>query len=245
MQQRTSRLAVAIAAAMVLVATGCRAPADQARWDVEGLAVGRTLSAASPGPVPDTVADHDLTVRSDSTAAVTVVPGASGQGVALDFPSTGYTAVTAARPEGLSPHDRDFEVSAWVSVRTIDIGSLGSNLMQQGTYYQDQWKMEVDGGRAGCRFADGDVRSGAHAALVRSPNRIDDGSWWILTCRKTANQVAVVVERVGGSGPQTTALASQVGSIDSTKPVMVGSKGIPSDADQFRGLLDNLVVRFP
>lgn len=212
---------------------------------MDALAAGQTLSASRRGPIPDTVGDHDLTVRSDSTGVVKAVTGASGQGRALDFPSTGYVAITAADPAGLSPHARDFEVSVWVSVTAGDISAKGANVIQQGTYYQDQWKLEVDGGRAGCRFADGDIRQGAHAALVRSPSRVDDGRWWIITCRKTASQVAVVVERVGGSGPQTTSQAAKIGSIDSTQPVVVGSKGIPSDADQYRGYLDNVEVRFP
>ncbi|MGI8755644.1 MAG: hypothetical protein ACR2MB_07240 [Acidimicrobiales bacterium] len=233
-----------VAMATCMVVTACQPQAVQARWDAEGLTVGRRISVADPGPVPDTVGGHDLTMRSDATAAVTVVGGAPGQGVALAFPESGYTALTAAQSSTLSPHDRDIEVSAWVSIDAADIGQ-GSNVMQQGTYYQDEWKLELDGGRAGCRFADGDVRSGAHQASVQSSVRVDDGAWWMVTCRKTATQVTVVAERVGGSGPQVRSAASQVGSIDSTEPVMVGSKGIPSDPDQFRGRADNIDVRFP
>lgn len=235
---------VIVAVGTCLAVTACQSQAAQARWDAEGLRAGRQVSVTDPGPIPDTVGGHDLTMRSDATAAVTVVGGAPGQGTALAFPKFGYTALTAAQSSTLSPHDRNIEVSAWVSINAADIGQ-GSNVVQQGTFYQDEWKLEVDGGRAGCRFADGDVRRGAHEASVRSSVRVDDGAWWILTCRKRANEVSVVAERVGGSGPQVMTTASQVGSIDSSEPVVVGSKGIPSDPDQFRGRVDNVEVRFP
>lgn len=229
-------------ASMALGLTACDLPA-RARWVVDELPVGRTLSAASPGPVADGVGDHDLTVRSDSTATIRVVAGAAGEGTALDFPSSGYVTLQAARPQDLSPGNATIEVQAWVSVTAADLDPAGNNVVQQGTYYQDQWKVQVDGGKPGCRFADGDIRQGAKAALVESPVTVTDGAWWIVTCRKTSDQVAVVVERASGGAPTSTAASSDVGSIVSTAPVLVGSKGIPSDSDQYHGKLDNLEVR--
>lgn len=237
-------IAVAAVAAMgVLVACDPVPTQVAASWNVDDLAVGTTLSASQPGPVRDATGRHDLTVGPGSTAAVKVVAGAPGHGTALDFPASGYVDLHAGDPAGLSPGDRPFEVQVLLATSAAELDAHGNNVVQQGLFNQDQWKLQVDGGKASCRFADGDVKTGAHAAFVKSPTRIDDGAWWSVTCRKTASTVTLVLQRLGSAEVETMTVPSDVGSIESTSPVQVGSKATPSNPDQFHGLLDDVTVR--
>lgn len=239
-----TRWMAAVALAVVLLLTSCDPPGPVvAAWNIDELPVGRVLSAAHPGPVKDATGHHALTVGPGSNATITVVAGAPGHGSALQFPASGYVDLHAADPAGLSPGSRPIQVQVLLSTTAAKLDPLGNNVVQQGLYFQAQWKLEVDGGTAGCRFADGDIRTGGREVSVRSRVRIDDGAWWLVTCQKAATTASVVVQRFGSTNVEVTTVPSQVGSINSSNPVQVGSKAAPSDADQFHGRLDDISVR--
>lgn len=238
-------LAATTVVAAVALVTGCDPVPTQvaASWNFDELTVGQSLSVAAPGPVHDSTGRHALSVGSRSDAAIAVVAGAPGHGRALDFPASGYVDLHAADPAGLSPGVRPFEVQALLATTAAELDPGGNNVVQQGLFNEDQWKLQIDGGKASCRFADGDVNAGAHAAYVESPTRIDDGAWWSVTCRKTATKATLVLQRLGSTDVETRSVPSDVGSIESTSPVQVGSKSSRSNPDQFHGLLDDVTVR--
>jgi len=233
--------AVALVTLLTLTTSGCAGTAVAA-WTADELQPGTLISTAHPQSVRDTTSSgHDLTIGSNSTAAISVV-AVAGQGSALQFPASGTASLRAAGSSSFNPGTGNFSVRARLSVTAAQVSTTsGSNVIQKGRFGEPQWKLQLDNGIPSCRFADVNGRSivwrGTH------PQRITDGAWFDLTCAKTPGRVALTVQRVGAptATPETTSVT--LGSITNAAPVTVGSKGMCTNADQFRGRLDNITFR--
>lgn len=153
----------------------------------------------------------------------------------LDF--YGRSVVETPSRANLNPGTSDFTFGARIAL-TRGVGRR--NVMQKGNFGDQQWKLSttVVSGEAGlsCRF------SGSGGAVFVTTNQAvipTDGSWHEVACSRAGNTVRVLVDGVTvaqGSGP--------IGSISSTKPYLIGSKGAGNLAapDQYLGLLDNAFV---
>lgn len=152
----------------------------------------------------------------------------------LDF--FGYSAVTTPDRANLNPGTSDFSFGARIAL-TRGVGDW--NVMQKGYWADQQWKLSTHvatgGARLSCRF-NGSL--GAVHVFTDQPVISTDGTWHNVACRRTGDTVTVEVDGVTvaqGSGP--------IGSISSTKPYLIGSKGVGfASPDQYLGLLDDAFV---
>ena len=153
----------------------------------------------------------------------------------LDF--FGRSVVETPDRANLNPGASDFTFGARIAL-TRGVGDW--NIMQKGNFGDQQWKLSthaVSGAaKLSCRFSGS---AGAVHVFTDTPVINADGSWHQVACVRVGNSVRVEVDGVTvaeGSGP--------IGSISTTKPYLIGSKGVGaiSDPDQFLGLLDDAVI---
>ena len=152
----------------------------------------------------------------------------------LDF--YGRSVVQTPNRADLNPGTADFTFGARLAL-TRGVGDW--NVMQKGYWADPQWKLSThataSGARLSCRFSGS---AGAVQVFTDRPVLTKDGTWHDVACVREGNTVRVEVDgavAAEGSGP--------IGSIVSTKPYLIGSKGMQiAKPDQYQGLLDNAFV---
>ncbi|HEX5018973.1 MAG TPA: phytase [Actinomycetes bacterium] len=153
----------------------------------------------------------------------------------LDF--SGRSVVETPDRPNLNPGTSAFTFGARIAL-TRGVGDW--NVMQKANWSDQQWKLSLhaasNAARLSCRFSGS---AGAVHVFTDTPVVPADGSWHQVACERVGNTVRVLVDgavAAQGSGP--------IGSISSTKPYLIGSKGVGniSDPDQFLGLLDDAFV---
>jgi hypothetical protein len=116
-------------------------------------------------------------------------------------------------------------------------GTDSPNLVQKGRYAsRGQWKLQLtdrDGGSVQCR-----MKGSAGAVLVTSGvgQVASDKKWHRATCVRRGGKVALVVDG------HRTVKRVRVGRVANDVPLTVANHSANSRTDQFRGLVDELVI---
>lgn len=170
-------------------------------------------------------------------------------------PPRGVLRVT---PQGsgdaLAPRWRDFEFGADFRKDSLSSGTSvdnGDNLIQRGLWNDpSQYKIEVDGGRPGCR-----VKGDRGSVAVRAAFRVDPNLWYRVRCKRVADTVSLMIQEYRGDGSVRTVYVSKSGTIGSLvwpkahTPLSVGGKLkadgsiLSSATDQFNGLVSQPILR--
>lgn len=180
-----------------------------------------------------------------------------GGGLALLLPgepasSDGVAAVKVdpPDPDTFSPGKRTFTFGADIALSGGGDGDdAGANVVQRGLFSDSgQYKLQVDAGVPSCRVAgtEGDV-------LVKSGAALSPGSWHRVRCTRTDDAVTLTVQpwEVDEWGDaETFSRSGSIGAVElsSTTPLSVGAKLsaagslVPTRPDQYRGLIDSVVV---
>lgn len=181
----------------------------------------------------------------------------------FDFPgftwsSTEPRAVVRVTPRGtvdpLAPGWRDFSFGADFRKESRSSGTSvdnGDNLIQRGLWNDSaQYKIEVDGGRPGCR-----IKGDKGSVTVRAGLQVDSRRWYRVRCSRASNTVTLWVREYYGDGTFRSMSVRQTGTIGSLKwpktrtPLSVGGKLAPDGAmvrsatDQFNGLVSDPILR--
>lgn len=126
-------------------------------------------------------------------------------------------------------------------------GEAGENVLERGRAVAgtSQWKLQVDHGRASCRWSDGTtvllLPDDADGELPLAQNR-----WYAVECERQAGGVFTVTVFDAATGRAEGRFAKTVpamGAILPEGPVTVGAKklgGPDAQTDQFRGDLDDI-----
>jgi hypothetical protein len=152
----------------------------------------------------------DVDVRTSGAAKIEVVKGPDG-GNAVRFPA--YTGapkapaavlVAADQSDGtLDPGDSDFTFGASFSLDEKSSGSEadnGDNLIQRGTFDSpDQFKLQLDHDVPSCR-----ILGAAGEVFVKAEDPIDPGSWYAVSCKRSASEVTLKVKAYDGGAGQGT-----------------------------------------
>jgi hypothetical protein len=192
----------------------------------------------------------------DGIDAVPLQEGPSG-GLALLLPgdpgsTNGVAAVKVdpPDPDAFSPGERSFNFGADVALSGgSEGGDPGANVVQRGLFSDSgQYKLQVDGGVPSCRVAgtEGEV-------LVKGGSALSPGSWHRVRCTRTGDTVTLTVQpwEVDEWGDaETFSDSGPLGAVElsSTTPLAVGAKLsadgslVPARPDQYRGLIDSVVV---
>jgi hypothetical protein len=199
-------------------------------------------------------ADLDVEVKASGAAGVEAVPGIAG-GHAVRFPT--YTGgadspaavLVASDPAGaLDPGDDDFSFGAAFQLDEESSGSKadnGDNLVQRGTFDSPgQFKIQLDHAVPSCR-----VMGDAGQVLVTAEGPVDPGSWYRVSCERSASEVTLTVRtKSGGAGTGTWSATGPTGSISlQGLPLTIGGKTAPdgtpvASADQFNGVVDDVFL---
>lgn len=152
----------------------------------------------------------------------------------------------------LSPGDRSFSFGADFRLDAVSAGSPadnGDNLVQRGLSTDStQYKIQIDRGVPSCRIA-----GAAGEGILKTEVAVRRDTWYRVTCRRHGSVLTLVLERLGGAGPNartraTATLPTGSVSMAAVVPLAVGGKvdadgTVPaSSTDQFNGVVDN--VRF-
>lgn len=176
---------------------------------------------------------------------------------AFAWSSTPPRAVLRVIPTGagdaLAPRLRDFEFGADFRKDSLSSGTTvdnGDNLIQRGLWNEPaQYKIEVDGGRPGCR-----IKGDRGSVSVSAAFRVDPGLWYRVRCKRVANTVTLQTQEYRDDGTIRTVLTSRTGTIGSVvwpktrTPLSVGGKlradgsMVSSATDQFNGLVNDPVL---
>ncbi len=180
----------------------------------------------------------------------------------FDFPSFTWSstpprAVLRVTPKGsgdpLAPGWRDFSFGADFRKDLQSSGTTvdnGDNLIQRGLWNEPaQYKIEVDGGRPGCR-----IKGDQGAVAVRAALRVDSRLWYRVECKRVTNTVVLTIQEYRSDGTINVVSVRETGTIGSLAwpkartPLSVGGKLgadgaiVGSATDQFNGLVSNPVL---
>lgn len=149
----------------------------------------------------------------------------------------------------LSPGSRSFQFGVMFKKDKRSSGTTtdnGDNLIQRGLASDpSQYKLEVDGGRVGCR-----VEGDAGSVSVRSTVPIYWHRWYSAVCSRSGSTVTVTVTEhlVDGDRVTRNSVSGSIGTLRWSKPrtpLSVGGKlaadgsVIRSATDQFNGILSD------
>ncbi|MCW3839793.1 hypothetical protein ONA70_06750 [Micromonospora yasonensis] len=236
-------LGVATLAAAVLVDTApAYAATEQLRLDFDAAPSGQV----EPGPwtsgcFADVATPGDsgcIAVNGTGSISRATRPNGTGSSPALAFPAAGSAIVQVPDAPNLNPGTGDFTVSALVKVTSAQV-TTGANLVQKGLFADPaQWKLQLDGGKPGCRIKGTDANGLAlPEVLLGSDVSIADQGWKFVQCKRRGDVLTLLV---GTETVDTKGGASM--NITSTAKVNIGAKGTGlTNNDQFRGELDNVV----
>lgn len=172
---------------------------------------------------------------------------------------TGPQAILRFIPSGtddsLLPHRRPFVFGADVRLRGAPgtLADKGNNVLQRGRFGTDQYKLQVDRGRASCRVGGDrgaamvqDSESGTSRALSRFV-------WYRLQCSIEREAVGSDMARLrlsvtsvaSGARRDTTSSWTRIGSVAPSKNALEAGGVTPSrtrNNDQLEGDIDRLFV---
>jgi len=166
------------------------------------------------------------------------VKGARGRGA--DFPNRcpgcGRALIEVKDRKGLDPGFRNFTFGS--SIRLTKTQAIyGSNIVQKGYFNQagGQFKLQLEpGGVPSCVF----YGSTARLKVVSSVG-IANNKWHRVSCTRGKYGLALRVD-----GHVRGGLTGQAGFISNAAPIRLGAKKITAPNKQFRGVLDNVYLRF-
>ncbi|MGI8523654.1 MAG: hypothetical protein ACR2K3_10160 [Nocardioides sp.] len=154
-------------------------------------------------------------------------------------------AVMSREPDWLQPRGDRLIFGADLSLDAVSDGTAqdnGDNVLQRGLFGAPaQFKLQVDHRRPSCL-----VRGDAGAVLVKSSVTLEPRSWYRITCRRTGDEVEVVVSHLDHGDPAENSVdedRDEIGSLvfPSETPLSIGGKlgpdgGPVQDAtDQYDG----------
>jgi hypothetical protein len=147
----------------------------------------------------------------------------------------------------LNPGSADFTVSAFVKLDSGDIASAtaGANVVQKGlnSTVGGQWKMQVDGGKPGCRLIANDTNR--TELLAKWPTSIVGQGWKFVRCERRhtgtgATATTTLQIFVAGTAGELKSAPGLLG-VSNSSDVTIGAKSVGANNDQFRGSLDNVL----
>jgi 3-phytase len=152
----------------------------------------------------------------------------------LDF--FGRSVVQTPDRPSLNPGTADFSFGTRLAL-TRGVGDW--NVMQKGFFKDLQWKLSIHARNRAAQLSCRVSGSSGVVHVFTDGAVITDSEWHQAVCARVGDEIQVrldgaVVAR--GSGP--------IGSVTSTRPYLVGSKGIGNlaDPDQYLGLIDDTFV---
>lgn len=220
-------LGVSLGLAVALL-TGSPAEAD-----AQGV-VGRWGFAVRSGQVADlSPRNHPLRLSGSWARA----EGRRGS-AAVRFDST---SVARGSDHGsLDPGRRRFAVAVAFRIPEGSYAFSGTdtpNLVQKGKFgSRGQWKVQLlgrDGGRVQCRVKG---RAGTVMVTSRVSGIAADRRWHRVICIRRPGKVVLVVDG------QRTSKRGRTGLVSSGSALTVANKASRSRSDQFRGVIDELVI---
>ena len=196
--------------------------------------VGRWGFGVQSGQVPDLSGRRHPLQLSGSWAT------ARGRGgsPAVRFQNT---SIAAGKDRSVfDPGSRQFAVAiafrASSGMAVFD-GTDSPNLVQKGRYGgRGQWKLQLtnhDGGSVQCR-----MKGSAGAVMLTSSvaNVASDQKWHRAVCVRRGDRVALIVDG------RRVVKQERVGRVASAAPLTVANQSNTSRSDQFRGLVDEVVL---
>lgn len=223
------RLALAVSLGVtVALTTGLPAEAE-----VDGV-VGHWGFAVRSGQVADlSRQSHPLRLSGSWSRA----DGRQGS-AAVRFDST--SVARGGDHPSLDPGRGRFAVAAAFRVPSGAYAFSGTdspNLVQKGQYgSRGQWKVQLlgrDGGRVQCRVKG---QGGSVMVTSRADGIAADRRWHRVICIRRPSMVVLVVDG------QRTSERGRTGLVSSGSALTVANKASRSRSDQFRGVIDELVV---
>ena len=232
----------ALAAAVLVDTAPAYAATEQLRLDFDATPTGQV----EPGPwtsgcFADVATPGDpgcIAVSAPGSISRATRPSGTGTSPAIAFPASGSAVIQVPDAPNLNPGTQDFTISTLVKVTSGQVTS-GANLMQKGVFADPaQWKLQLDGGKPGCRIAGTDSAGNpAAAVLLNTDVSIADQGWKFVQCKRRGDVLSLIV---GADTVDTDTGATM--NISSTAKVNVGAKGAGlTNNDQFRGEMDNSV----
>ena len=151
----------------------------------------------------------------------------------LDF--FGRSVVQTPDRPSLNPRTADFSFGTRLAL-TRGVGDW--NVMQKGFFKDRQWKLSIHA-RSGAAQLSCRVSGSSGAVHVFTDGAvITDGQWHQAVCAREGNEIQVRLD-----GAVVARGTGAIGSVTSTRPYLVGSKGMDlADPDQYLGLLDDAFV---
>lgn len=223
------------------------APADPAPGRI-GVASGPvtvryTFDGGFDRPILDAKGGHELFAVGQNGGALSLVPQGSGLAVAYPERCTlprerdcPRAILEGLRDDTLNPGTRPMRYGASIRMTHADLAD-GANVLQKGYSVGgvSQFKLQVDHkeGHPSCVIA---ARARIHRA--ESPLDVADGAWHDVTCVRSANRLAIIVD---GTERAAVPLPASL-SIANAEPLRVGGKGANRGNDQFAGRIDNVFV---
>ena len=250
---RRSTLGLGLALALCgLAVTGCNPKQDDPRASAQ-----LRLGFDEQGSFASNLGSADVVVRVVAEDGGELQQVRRGLGYALRLPSYNPSAqppraglmVTAAGDEDpLNPGDAAFTFGADIRLDSESQGSLadnGDNVLQRGLHDDPtQFKLQADNRRPSCT-----VKGDAGEVAIASSRQIDPLTWYSVTCRRTADKLAITVTRQSDGESWTDSRDRKSGTLtfSADQRLSVGVKltttgRVPLSADQFNGEIDNAFV---
>jgi hypothetical protein len=162
------------------------------------------------------------------------------RGGAANFPNAcrgcGRAMIEVKDKAGLDPGRRNFTFGSALKL-TRQQGVFGSNVLQKGYFHEagGQFKLQLDpGGIPSCVFFGSESR-----LKVTSAVGIANNKWHRVSCTRGTTGLAIRVDsKRRGFVPGT------VGVINNAAPIRIGAKKAKPANKQFRGIVDNVYLRF-
>lgn len=174
----------------------------------------------------------------DGNGSITRAKGVKGG--AANFPNRcpgcGRALIEVKDKKGLDPGRRNFTFGTSLRL-TRTQAVVGSNVMQKGFFNQagGQFKLQLDpGGVPSCVFFGSENRFKVTSAIGIANNK-----WHRVACTRGKSGLAVIVD-----GKLRGFVPGHVGHISNDAPIRIGAKKAKSPNKQFRGVVDNVFLRF-
>lgn len=195
----------------------------------------------SGGIIDESGRGHRLRRLTSSGGTTRIIARATGRAVAFPAKCRGKRCPRAVlqvpHAADLNPGAAPFGFGATVRLARQQT-SAGQNVMQKGyTAAGSQYKLQIDGiaGKPSCVLVG---RRKPVVRLARSSRTVADGAWHSIACRRTRNQLAILID--GAVRGHTWVPAGL--SILNSRPLSIGGKGAHQDNDQFQGAIDDIWV---
>ncbi|MFG1607195.1 LamG-like jellyroll fold domain-containing protein [Actinoplanes sp. NPDC049265] len=207
------------------------------------VSVRYTFDGGVDKPIVDAQGGHELRAVGQNGGLLSLVP--QGPGLAVEYPDRctmprerdcPRAILEGRRDDALNPGTRSLEYGASVLMTHADLAD-GANVVQKGYSVGgvSQFKLQVDHrqGHPSCVIA-----SRARIYRAEPPLDVADGAWHQLTCTRTKDRLALVVD---GSERAAVPVPANL-SIANAEPLRIGGKGANRGNDQFAGLIDNVFL---